>query len=327
MSVYNTEKYLSEAIESILNQTYSDFEFIIIDDGSTDKSLEIIQQYAQKDKRIRVILNKENIGLAKSLNKGIAQAKGKYIARMDADDISLSVRLQVQFNFLESNPEISVVGSNYTQIDSNGIKSHASNRPCSPARVWWGLFFDNMIAHPTVMMSRSIFTDGGIQYNEQVSVAQDFELWHQVIKKYDISNLADALLLYRVHNNSVSESKKSERKNKGLITVKKSAQAYVNFSLPESFGWAMLRDIKAITTVSEAHDISRAIVSLYKHVRSHYPEMSKADKSFINNDCAKKLIKIWQTTYRHIRLFPILIFATILNPKIAIKACLHKSKN
>jgi len=110
MSVYNAQKYLDEAIESILNQTYSNFEFIIINDGSTDKSLEIIENYAKKDSRI-IVINRENKGLIYSLNEGIRKANGKYIARMDADDISLPQRLEKQVEFMEKNKNIGICGT------------------------------------------------------------------------------------------------------------------------------------------------------------------------------------------------------------------------
>ncbi|MDD4353774.1 MAG: glycosyltransferase family A protein, partial [Candidatus Nanoarchaeia archaeon] len=120
MSAYNTERYIAEAIESILNQTFKDFEFIIIDDGSTDDSLKIIKRYVKKDRRIKLIHNKKNIGLTKSLNKGLKIAKGQYIARMDADDISLPQRFQIQYDFLEKNKDIFLIGTTAFLIDDKG---------------------------------------------------------------------------------------------------------------------------------------------------------------------------------------------------------------
>ncbi len=118
MSVYNGDKYLREAIESILNQTFTDFEFIIVNDGSTDNSLEIIESY--DDERIKTINNKKNIGLTKSLNKALKFAKGKYIARQDADDVSLPNRFEKQVEYLDSHPEVALVGTSVYLIDENG---------------------------------------------------------------------------------------------------------------------------------------------------------------------------------------------------------------
>ena len=129
MSVYNGEKYLVQAIDSILNQTYQNFEFIIIDDCSTDNSSHILQEYAQKDSRIKIIKKEKNIGIKgfiKNLNLGISIAKGKYIARMDADDISLPERFQKQVDFLENNPEITLVGAQLNLInEQNKITGEA----------------------------------------------------------------------------------------------------------------------------------------------------------------------------------------------------------
>jgi glycosyltransferase involved in cell wall biosynthesis len=126
MPVYNAAQYLREAIDSILNQTFRDFEFIIINDGSTDRSLEIIQSY--NDDRIRLI-NQKNTGLAKALNNGIAIAKSDFIARMDADDISIPERLTSQFSFLESNVDVVAVGSNAEVIDKEGNHVYCTAQP------------------------------------------------------------------------------------------------------------------------------------------------------------------------------------------------------
>lgn len=126
MSVYNGEKYLPETIDSILNQTFKDFEFIIINDGSTDKTAKILTSY--DDPRIR-IFNQENMGLTKSLNRAISLAKGEYIARMDADDISYPERLKKQVDYLNKNPDIGLVGSKYIRIDKRGRKIDEINVP------------------------------------------------------------------------------------------------------------------------------------------------------------------------------------------------------
>ena len=120
MSVYNGEKYLKEAINSILNQTFKDYEFIIVNDASTDKSIKILEEYAKKDNRIGLIHNEKNIGLTRSLNKAIKSANGAYIARQDADDISLPPRLEEEVNFLDKHPTVGLVGSYAWMIDEKG---------------------------------------------------------------------------------------------------------------------------------------------------------------------------------------------------------------
>src|SRR6056297_178877 len=159
LSVYNGEKYLEKAISSILNQTFSDFEFIIIDDGSSDRSPEIIKSF--NDNRIRYFKNEKNIGLVKSLNKGLEKMKGEYIARMDADDICKPTRFEKQVNFLNKNHEVGVLGTAMEIVDHKG--SHISNQhfPKDHIIIFWKLFFETAVFHPTIMMRTNIVKKAG----------------------------------------------------------------------------------------------------------------------------------------------------------------------
>jgi glycosyltransferase involved in cell wall biosynthesis len=152
MSVYNGEKYLKEAVDSILNQTFSDFEFIVINDHSTDSTSEILFSY--KDSRLKIIENDENIGITKSLNKGLRLVSGKYTARMDADDISFNNRLEKQLQYLEDNPDVGVLG---TMAISNGkYLKYKINLPSKDYLIKWQLFFSNPIIHPECYVSYKI---------------------------------------------------------------------------------------------------------------------------------------------------------------------------
>src|SRR5947209_7771425 len=151
MPVYNAASVVREAIESILNQTFSDFEFIIVDDGSTDDSGKILREYAGRDDRIR-LYTQENHGLVASLNRYCRLANGRYIARMDADDISLPRRFEKQFHFLEAHPEVGILGTWIQDIDENGAPRTAWPVPTDPAVIQWFLMFGNCIAHPSVMV-------------------------------------------------------------------------------------------------------------------------------------------------------------------------------
>ncbi|HRZ85594.1 MAG TPA: glycosyltransferase [Candidatus Paceibacterota bacterium] len=206
MPVYNSEKYVAQAIESVLNQTFKDFEFIIIDDGSTDKSLEIIKKYAKKDKRIKVIVNNSNLKICKTLNKGIKLAKGKYIARMDSDDISLPTRFEEQVNFLEKNPDVGIVGSYIKLFEDSGkilgIRKYSQEDKELKERI----FFYSPFAHPTVMMRKEIF-DKGIYYQEVDFPSEDLNLWFRIGSRYKFSNIPKVLLNYRYHENSTTGSK------------------------------------------------------------------------------------------------------------------------
>ena len=203
MSVYNGENYLNTAIDSILNQSFTDFEFIVINDSSSDTSKLIIQSY--EDDRIVYLENEQNIGLAASLNKGIAIAKGKYIARMDDDDVAYPERLNRQISFLEENPEVGVLGT-YAKLigDHKGIRKHSTNSEELKIRT----LFSCQFCHPTVMMRKSVLDEHELNYNEEFKTAQDYELWSRLMKYTNFSTLPEILLDYRVHDKQVSCTKR-----------------------------------------------------------------------------------------------------------------------
>lgn len=208
MPVYNAERYLAAAIDSILNQTYTDFEFIIIDDCSTDKSHKILLDYVAKDMRIRVFRNEINLKLPKTLNFGISQAHGKYIARMDADDVSLSDRLMKQVMFMESNLEVAMCGTWYAVYDKDFIKElYVRKLPCSSnmIKIFLQLLY-NPFGHNTVMIRRNIFDQ--LHYLENMSDnAEDYELWLQIVNYgYTVVNLPETLVMYRVYDESASQT-------------------------------------------------------------------------------------------------------------------------
>ncbi len=206
MSVYNGEKYLGEAIDSILNQTFKNFEFLIIDDGSTDSSAEIIRSYP--DPRIRLIRNRENIGLTGSLNKGLKLAKGKYIARMDADDISLLERLEREVAIADAYPEITVVTTGFANfVNSYREDNRGSVNKGDTDEIEWIGFEDllegNKIFHGSVLFKRKNILDIG-GYDERLPKAQDYDLWLRVSRKVEIIKLKRILFLRRLHFDCVS---------------------------------------------------------------------------------------------------------------------------
>jgi glycosyltransferase involved in cell wall biosynthesis len=200
MAVYNGEKYLREAIESMLNQTYMNFEFLIINDGSTDATEEIILSY--NDERIRYIRNEQNLKLIASLNKGLDLAKGKYIARMDADDISLPRRLEKQVEFMERNSDIGVLGS---WVQTLGLeKDREIHFKSGNNQIRFELFIHNYLHHPTVMLRNDILEKYNIKY-EQYLHAEDYAFWIKLSNYTKIDILPEILLIYRLHGNNISE--------------------------------------------------------------------------------------------------------------------------
>jgi glycosyltransferase involved in cell wall biosynthesis len=200
---YNAELYIEEAVRSIMNQTYSNLEILIIDDCSTDSSHEIVSRLAIEDERIRIIKNEKNLKLIKTLNKGLDLARGDYIARMDADDVSLPERIEKQINYMLSNPEVDLCGTNYTMINAEGNIIGTSNYPLTNLDIKLNLLFYNPFAHPTVLFKRDFVNKIG-KYKENFINAEDYELWLRVALNGVMSNIQDKLLLYRWHGNNIS---------------------------------------------------------------------------------------------------------------------------
>jgi len=193
MPVYNAGEFIKEAIESILHQSFTDFEFFIIDDASTDDSVSTIKSFA--DQRIRFIQKPVNTGYTDSLNMAIGLAKGKYIARMDADDIAMPHRFAKQIKYMEANKDALVLGTAYKIIDSETIitlpVTYEETKVISIMHV--------PVAHPTVMIRSTVFTGNGMQYNKKYEPAEDYDLWTRILEKGKIENLAEPLLQYRQH--------------------------------------------------------------------------------------------------------------------------------
>lgn len=209
MSIYNGERFLKEAIDSILNQTFTDFEFLIINDGSTDTSKEIILSY--KDERIRYIENKTNIGLTKSLNIGLKIAKGKYIARMDADDICFSERLEKQFNFMEKNSDIGICGS-YVEMLNEKINIKCLWKvPLNHDEIKVRFFFDNMIFHSTAFIRRKILINNNLKYDPFYVRSQDYDLWERALPYTKLANIGKTLIIHRIHNDNIESIYKNEQ--------------------------------------------------------------------------------------------------------------------
>ena len=211
MSVYNGSDYLKESIESILSQTFSDFEFIIINDCSTDNTGEILTEYAQKDDRIKLFNNEENIGLTKSLNKGLKIAQGEYIARQDADDVSLPQRFEKLVAVLDKDPETVLVSCDIEVINSEGAFVSKEKRSCDPQWLPWYLMFYNHIGgHSQVIFRAKTAKELG-GYSEAYRYSQDYEFWCRLVKTGNIIILPDTLHQLRRHGRGITAEKRSEQ--------------------------------------------------------------------------------------------------------------------
>lgn len=221
MCVYKREKFLAEAIESILDQTFSDFEFVIVVDGATDGVLKIVNSYANKDARIKLVINKENTGVARATATGLAHCTGKYIAMMDSDDISLPDRFQTQYDYLEAHPGIDALGSGFDFMDEDGHKtSKFLIRPSDPMLIRFQMFYHCMLHNPTVMARTIYFKQFNEGHSEEsLDSAQDYAFWLRTNFDHFYSNLPDRLLLYRLHSSQMSITASNQQRTKSLVSA------------------------------------------------------------------------------------------------------------
>lgn len=204
MSTFNRENFLPKSIESVLRQTYRDFEFIIIDDGSSDASVDVIHSY--KDERIRLIRNEKNLGIVRSVNNGIHLAKGEYIVRMDSDDICLAHRFKRQVDFMESHPAVVVCGS---WVVTFGRQRELWRYPVGHDEIFCHLLFDSTLAQSSTILRKSFLKEQAIYYDENFSIAEDYDLWTRVAQhKGRLANIPEELLKYRLHPENIATKEK-----------------------------------------------------------------------------------------------------------------------
>jgi glycosyltransferase involved in cell wall biosynthesis len=208
MSVHNDLRYVPQAVDSILRQSFDDFEFLILDDGSTDGSADYLAELP--DPRVRLVRNETNLGLTRSLNRGLDLARGAFVARMDADDVAMPQRLARQVEFLEAQPEIGIVGSSRVLIDEAGdVVAHAPAAE-TDVRIRWKCLLGNPFAHPAVMIRRDVLERHALRYDERYRTAQDYELWTRLLAVTKGHNLPEALIRYRLRA-GISRSRKPEQ--------------------------------------------------------------------------------------------------------------------
>lgn len=205
MTVYNGLPYLESSLLSIQKQTFEDHEFVIVDDGSSDGSVELLEQYARADSRIRLILNSKNKGQTPCLNQGLGEAKGEWIARQDADDLSDPRRLEAQMKFLAVRPHLGLLGTNGWLIDAEGNSQGLINAPSGEAGVRWSSVFYNPFLHTSVCFRRELGLDLG-GYDAKFRIAQDYDFWMRIMRTHPADNLPERLVTYRVHQKSLSNS-------------------------------------------------------------------------------------------------------------------------
>ena len=204
MPVYNAGSFLVEAIESILSQTYKNFEFIIVDDCSTDNSWSILRNYAKKDSRIRLFRNTKNLGVSETAQKAIAKARGEFLARMDADDIASPSRLETQLNYLLAHPETVAVGGQCLVIDKDGQVIGEKKFPLSFEEIYSYIFKFIPVQQPTLMIAKGRLPKDFKFYRDGMNTAEEVELFFKLFQYGKVENLPEFVLKYRLHNNNTS---------------------------------------------------------------------------------------------------------------------------
>ncbi|QES89195.1 glycosyltransferase family 2 protein [Rhizosphaericola mali] len=215
--VFNGEKFILESLNSILNQTFQDFEIIIIDDYSTDNTISIINSI--NDNRIKLFKNSENLKIIRTLNKGILHCNGTYIVRMDADDISLPNRIESQVAFMDKNPDIVLSGCSINRFSEN--YSIKDLRGGDDATIRSKLLFDTAINHPSAIIRHSVIIENKLEYPKEYLHTEDYALWYEISQFGKLANLGEVLLRYRMHGNNLSmQNNKTQYQNMNRMRIR-----------------------------------------------------------------------------------------------------------
>ena len=236
MSVHNGLPFLEEAVESIYYQTFTDYEFIIVDDCSTDGSDHLIKKWEKHDPRVRCLKNDYNKGLTASLNLALSQTQGEFVARMDADDISESIRLEKQVEFLMKNMDYIAVGTSCKTIDSEGRETGQKLIGCDHLEMMMWFLDQNHMIHGSVMF-RNL---DNIYYDESFYSAQDYDLWTRLIRRGKLANLSECLYSWRIHGEAVTAHYYSEQKMNAQLIAEKHAQYIYDTGFYDTLLWGFL---------------------------------------------------------------------------------------
>lgn len=221
---YNAESFLEKAVRSVMRQSYKNLEIIVVNDCSKDNSLLLLRQLQLQDIRIKIFENEKNLGISKTLNKGIENSSGTYIARMDADDICIETRIEQQVAFLEANKDVALCGGNYIKIDEQGKISGGVKFPVENEMLKAELLFYCPFAHPAVMMRKTALQETGL-YGEYIP-AEDYELWLRMGEKFKLANIPADLIYYRMHDSNTTVTQKNKLFNALSKVVKDHEETY-----------------------------------------------------------------------------------------------------
>lgn len=314
MPVFNSEQFVADAIKSILKQSFKDFEFLILDDASTDKSFEIIKDFENKDPRIKVFQNEKNLGVVESRNKLINLSKGRYIAWIDSDDIALENRFEKQIKFLEEHSEIGMVGAYPVIIDENGRKTGKWWFETDPQKLKIELFFHSPFLSSSVVIRKSALPQNF--YDSKFPVAEDFDLYSKISEHSEITNIPEILVEYRINSKGLSKSNTEKMEQLSVHVIKEHAER-LGIKLEEK----MIQDLRKPKTASKIA----------------FEEITEIEKSLIllknlllENDCFDKtavteiIQKYWfetcrKSTYNGLKILKIFFKSPLFCKKLSLK--------
>ncbi len=294
--LYNCEQYINKCLDSVINQTYKNLDILVIDDGSTDNSYEIVRQV--KDERVRILRNEENRGIPYTRNRGLEEAKGEYIVLVDSDDYSLPDRIKKQVEYMEKNKDVVALGTNF--IVSTPFISRKIRVNKSPLELKIGLLFECQLANPTVILRKETLKKYNIKYNTNCFVAQDYELWTQITKIGDIAILPEILHVYKSGHDNITRksiSRNLERRKLVIDSIHNQLLDYYNFPLS-----------------SEQKSVFNLIF-----FESHI--------SYFNSELLEDSIVMFNDMKNHINkqsIFPIEIYQKVLNEILVSKIAITK---
>ncbi|MEM9296806.1 MAG: glycosyltransferase family 2 protein [Bacteroidota bacterium] len=288
MPVYNVQDYLGKAIESVLNQTFTDFELIAIDDGSNDESLNILKSFARKDKRVRVIKNQENRGLPKTLNRGLDLAMGEFIARMDGDDICEPSRFQKQFDRMSKESDLVLCG---TWIKFFGEKDYVKKMPSLHNELVVKMFLEFPFEHPTLMFRREALDNFNIKYDEGLKLAEDLDICTRLAARGKVTNIEEPLLRLRHHHNRTHRVQKDILYH-GLRRVMKRQLMELGLSCQEE-DIRIMMDVRANKIVSDRREMKKRTIWYERLVRAN-----EIKRIYPRYEFKKYIIKHWEDLLR-----------------------------
>jgi len=239
MPVYNGERFIVEAVRSVLAQSFSDFELLVVDDGSTDRTPALLAADQAADPRLLVHRQPSNKGFLAALEAGCARARGRYIARMDADDVSLPERLACQVAFLDAHPEVGVVGSAIQVIDGSGVRGRIKSYPSGSGLAAWSMVFFNALAHPATMLRRTAFEAAGGYPAGCSGGTEDYAIFLEISRKSRLTNLPDVLLLYRVWGGNMTHLKWEAQERDAVRLLRLFLRTSFGFELAEADALAL----------------------------------------------------------------------------------------